>query len=121
MMAIIINHQHPIHFTLRLESTARAGETVQSFANLLEGHFQLESDGYCSERVINVVHSGNTQCQITNHVAATPDAERRTEIVVVTNTMSRNISLSTQTVRHSATFKQRDNCLYIRIIQAQNG
>src|ERR1044072_5608502 len=104
-MPVIIDYQHAIHFTLRLESAPCPTEAIQSFTNFFERHFQLESYGYRSECVVNVVHSRHMQCQVTDHVAAPPNTERRAKIVVIANTMSRDVSLSAKSVRHSAPLK----------------
>jgi hypothetical protein len=65
--------------------------------------------------VVNIVHS-RAEVDVSNNIGSAPDSKRRTKITVVPNAVRRDVSLRAQAVRHSSTFKQRDDRLYVWIV-----
>src|SRR6476659_6110913 len=101
MMAVIVNHKNVVDFALSLKPATCAREGVKRFSNLIERNFELETDSDRCERVINVMHAWHAKGDLTSYVCAAPDSERRAKVIVVTNSVGGNISLSTQPVCHA--------------------
>src|SRR5215213_1827437 len=117
VMTVVINDEHVVDFTLRLEPASGAGEAVQTFDDLFERHFEFEPNCDRRERVVDVMHTRHAQDHLAYHVRTAPDSERRSEVIVVTNAMSRNVSLRAETVSHAAAFEERNDCLHVRIVE----
>src|SRR5688572_17436041 len=93
MVTVVINDEHATGFAFRLEATACASERVQTLNNLFKRHFQLESNRNRGQCVINVMHSRHAQDHFTHHTRTAPYHERRSEVVVVADSVSGDISL----------------------------
>src|ERR1044071_10342611 len=107
MMSVVIDDQHTVNFALRLKPAARTGETVQPFNDLFERDFQLKPDRYRRECVVDVVHARHAQDHLAHHVCSTPNCERRSEVVVVTNSVSGDVRLRATAVSQATPFKER--------------
>src|SRR6185503_3853082 len=87
MMTVIVDDEHTVDFAFRLEPAAGAGEAVQTFDNFFKRHFQLEANRDRSQRVINVVNARHAQDHFADDVSAAPHIERRSKVVIVSDTV----------------------------------
>src|SRR4030095_10468647 len=120
MMTVVVDDEDVIDFTLRLEPAACAREAEKRFCNLIKRHFELETNGDGRQRVVDVVHARHSKRDFADDIGAAPHSERRTKAVVVTNPMSRDISLRAQSVGHATTYKLWNYRLHIRIVQTEH-
>src|SRR4051794_33579626 len=119
MVSVVIDDQHAIDFTLRLEPAAGAREAVKSFYDLFERDFQLESHRDRCEGVVDVVHPRHAQDHFADDICSTPDGKGRTEVVVVADSMSRDVCLRAQAIRQAPALEKGNNCLYVWIVETQ--
>src|SRR5262245_24765602 len=117
MMSVIIDDKDVVHFTFRLEPTTCASETLKRFRDLIERHFKFKTYGDRRERVIDVVDAWHAKRDFADHIGTAPYGECRTEVVVVTNAMSRDIGLCAQPVRHTTSYQLWNDRLHIRIVE----
>src|ERR1044071_10498672 len=120
MMSVVINNQHAIDFTLRLKPAACTCEPVQSLDDLFKRHFQFKPDRYRSECVVDVVHARYAQDHFAHYVCSTPNRKRRSEVVVVPDAMSGDISLRAKTVSQATPLEERNDRLHVWIVETQN-
>src|SRR5690348_6609091 len=98
MMAIVIDDEDIVYFTFRLKPATSAGEAVQTFNDLFERHFELESHCYRCERVVDIVDARHAQDHLAHHVRSAPHSERRSEVTVVANAVGGNVRLRAEAV-----------------------
>ena len=121
MMTVVVNDEHAIHFALRLEPAARAGEAVQalrrSFQTALPIQIQPRSRRARCKRCAHPARAA-----IISPITSVPrqTVKRRSEITVVTDAVRRNVSLRAQAVSHAPAFEQGNDRLHVRIVETQN-
>src|SRR6266545_1102387 len=121
VVTVIINDEHTAYFTFELKPSARACKTVQRFSDPGERNVQFEAYSDSGKRVVNIVQPRNAQSDLADSLPTAPNSEDRPEVLIVANSVGRDVCLGTQPVSHPASLNVRNNCLYIWVVETQHG